>query len=90
MNRLFASGYGSDEELDELVPEELAELLCDDDCMITRDFSPLEPGAFELKYYAPGIGLFLEVNPEDEEIVQLVECNMDPRCEDLPEPEEED
>ena len=57
---------------------------------VTRDFTPLEPGVFELKYYASGIGLFLEVNPDEEEIVQLVECNVDPRCDDLPEPEEED
>jgi hypothetical protein len=83
-------GYGDDPELDELVPEELAELLCDDDCMVTRDSTPLEPGVYELKYYAPGIGLFLETNPEEEEIVQLVSCNFDARCDDLPEPEEED
>ena len=47
---------------------------------------PLEPGAFERKYYAPGIGVFLEVNPEEEEIVQLVDCNFDTRCALLPSP----
>ena len=80
--------FGDDEELDELVPEELAELLCDDDCLVTREFNPLEPDSEEYKYYAPGIGVFLEVNREDEEIVQLVGCNVDPICDSLPEPEE--
>jgi hypothetical protein len=78
--------YGDDPELDELVPEELADLLCDGDCLVTREFTPLEPDVEELKYYAPGVGLFLEVNPEEEEIVQLVACNVDPRCASLPAP----
>jgi hypothetical protein len=80
--------YGDDPELDFLVPQELAELLCDGDCLVTRDFTPIEPDANELKYYAPGVGQFLEVAPDDEEIVQLVACNTDPRCADLPEPED--
>jgi len=78
-------GYGDDEELDELVPEELAEQYCaDDDCVVTRDFTPLEPGGFEIKYYSKGVGLFLETNPEDEEINVLVGCNIDPKCSPLP------
>ena len=84
LSRTYA--YGEDEELDELVPEDLAELLCDGDCMVTREYSPLEPGAFERKYYSPGIGIFLEVDPEEEEIVQLVDCNVDARCALLPSP----
>lgn len=28
-------------------------------CLKTRDFTPLEPGIFEFKYFAPGIGLVL-------------------------------
>jgi hypothetical protein len=79
--------FGSDDELDELVPQALAELLCAaDDCVVTAEFSPLSPDAFERKYYAAGIGLFLEVAPEDGEIVQLVDCNVDARCESLPTP----
>jgi hypothetical protein len=73
-------GYGDDPELDQLVPQELAELLCDGDCIVTRDFTPLEPDAEELKYYAPGIGMFLEVNVEDGEVLQLVSCNFHPAC----------
>jgi hypothetical protein len=72
--------YGDDPDLDQLVPEELAELLCDGDCVVTRDFTPLEPDVEERKYYAPGIGPFLEVNIEDGEVVQLVGCNFDPVC----------
>ncbi len=79
-------GHGSDPRLDRFVPEELAELLCAaDDCVVTREFTPLEPGAFERKYYAPGIGLFLEVDPRSGDTVQLVSCNFDPRCAELPE-----
>ena len=58
-------GCGGDPELDEFVPEALAELLCAaDDCIVTGEFSPLSPGSFERKYYARGIGLFLEVHPD--------------------------
>lgn len=76
--------YGSDPELDELVPEALAELMCSDgDCVVIQDASTLDPGAFERKYYARGIGKFLETKPDDGEFVPLVECNFDPRCDDL-------
>lgn len=78
-------GYGAG-ELDSFVPEDLAGLLCAGDCLVTRDFTPLEPDASELKYYAPGIGLFLEVDPAAGEIVQLVDCNVDARCAVLPQP----
>jgi hypothetical protein len=30
------------------------------DVLVTEDFTPLEPGIVELKYYAPGIGLLME------------------------------
>jgi hypothetical protein len=35
---------------------------CHKKCVETRDYSALEPGADEHKYYAPGIGLMLEVD----------------------------
>ncbi len=41
------------------------------DVLQTRDFTPIEPDAFEFKYYAPGIGTILEENPEDGERVEL-------------------
>ena len=80
-------GFGNDPELDRLVPRTLAELLCAGDCVVTKDFSPLEPDAVERKYHAPGIGTFLEVNLDDGTAVQLVACNVDPRCAMLPAPE---
>jgi hypothetical protein len=74
-------GYGSDPELDRFVPQALAELFCaDDDCVVTGEFTPLEPGEFERKYYGRGIGLFLEVDPESGEILPLVGCSFDARC----------
>ena len=33
-------------ELDEHVPEALAELLCNSDCVVTHEFSPIEPDVF--------------------------------------------
>jgi hypothetical protein len=44
---------------------------CAGDCLQTRDFTPLEPDVAESKYYAPGIGLILEI--EDDTRVELVE-----------------
>jgi hypothetical protein len=41
----------------------------------------------ERKYYAAGIGFFLEVKPDTGEVVQLVGCNYDPRCARLPQPQ---
>ena len=82
-------GFGNDPELDEFVPRELADLLCNDDCVVTGEFTPIEPDAFERKYHAPGIGTFLEVDPESGDIVQLVECsipNMAAQCDNLPQP----
>jgi hypothetical protein len=79
-------GYGNDPELDAFVPQALVELLCDDDCWVTAEFTPIEPDAFEHKYYAPGIGRFLEVKPDSGDVVQLVDCNFDARCAALPTP----
>lgn len=79
--------YGDVPELDELVPKALAQLMCaHGDCLVTRDFTPLEPGVNERKYYARGIGLFLETKPDDNERLQIVACNMDARCTMLPAP----
>lgn len=79
-------GFGNDPELDEFMPQELAELLCNNDCVVTGEVVPLEPDVFELKFYARDIGLFFEVKPEDGETNRLVGCNsdFDPRCADLP------
>jgi hypothetical protein len=34
-----------------------------ENCLQTMDWTPLEPGVREFKYYAPGVGLVLEVHP---------------------------
>ena len=73
--------YGDDASLDKRVPQELADLFCAGDCLVTRDFNLIEPGPSELKYYAPGVGLFLEVGGK--EVIRLVSCNVDPRCDEL-------
>ncbi|UCF78368.1 MAG: hypothetical protein JSW03_09755 [Candidatus Eiseniibacteriota bacterium] len=36
-------------------------------CLQTAEWTPLEPGGREFKYYAPGVGLVLEVEPGDNE-----------------------
>jgi len=41
-------------------------------CLVTEDFTPLEPGHIEHKYYAPGVGLILEVDPETGERTELI------------------
>jgi hypothetical protein len=42
--------------------------------LVTKEWSPLEPGAFEHKYYARGVGLVLEAEGETRvELVQVTE-----------------
>lgn len=45
---------------------------CDANCLMTRDFTPLEPDTEENKFYAPGIGLIVEVDLESGDRVELV------------------
>ena len=42
-------------------------------CVQTRDYSPVEPDASEHKFYAPGIGVVLEVDLSDGGQAELVE-----------------
>lgn len=76
--------FGHDPVLDHLVPRDLAEFLCPGHCVVTREFTPVEPDAFEYKYYAPGVGQFLATNPGKGTVSRLVSCNTDPRCSSLP------
>ena len=41
---------------------------CSNNCLVTEDFTPLEPGAIEQKFYAPGVGLILEVDAEGDRL----------------------
>ncbi len=77
--------YGRNPDLDELVPSALARLLCSaGDCVVTKNVALLSPDSVERKYYARGIGVFLETDTESGEVVRLVKCNVDPRCAQLP------
>ena len=44
---------------------------CAGTCIVTRDFTPIEPDAAEQKYYATGVGLILELGVETGERVEL-------------------
>ncbi len=47
---------------------------CSADCMLTKDYTPISPDKIEYKYYAPGIGFVLEVDPATgQRGVELVE-----------------
>jgi hypothetical protein len=45
---------------------------CSGNCVVTRDFTPLEPGGDEQKFYAPGVGVIVTIEPTGErsELVQ--------------------
>lgn len=45
---------------------------CNNNCVITRDGTPIEPGVYENKHYVPGLGLILEEDMEGNR-VELVE-----------------
>ena len=46
---------------------------CNGNCLLTRDFTPLEPDAEENKYYVPGIGLIVEIDLATGDRVELAE-----------------
>jgi hypothetical protein len=50
----------------------------DVDVVKTKDYTPIEPDVTEYKFYAPGVGLIKEKNPEDEETVRLIDMTMVP------------
>jgi hypothetical protein len=38
---------------------------CSGDCVLTHDFTPIEPDASESKFYAPGVGVIVELDDHD-------------------------
>ena len=78
--------YGKSAALDQFVPKGLADHLCAAGCVVTGESTPIEPDAFARKYYAKGIGVFLEVKPATGETNRLLDCNFDSRCNTLPQP----
>src|SRR5262245_43826575 len=63
--------FGSDPDLDRLLPQNLADRYCAGDCVVTENTSQLEPGVVERKYYARGVGVILETDPDSGEVLQL-------------------
>lgn len=51
---------------------------CDRECVVTRDFSPLDPGVEENKFYKPGVGLILELGVGTTERVELISKSILP------------
>ena len=47
-----------------------------DDILKTGEYTPIEPDVYEFKYYAPMVGMVLEVNPDTGERVELVEMTV--------------
>ena len=41
-------------------------------CLQTEDFTPIDPDNTEFKYYAPGVGTVLEINPDTGKRVELI------------------
>ena len=50
---------------------------CVENCLLTADYTPLDPDVVENKYYAPGIGLIVEVDLETGDRVGLVQFSSD-------------
>jgi hypothetical protein len=46
-------------------------------CLQTEDFTPLDPDVKEIKYYAPGIGNVLTINPDTGKRVELISVTHD-------------
>ena len=46
---------------------------CSGTCLVTKEFTPLSPGAIEHKYYKPGVGFILQTKPGSSERLELVE-----------------
>jgi hypothetical protein len=79
--------FGKDADLDERVPQDLVSRFCKGDCVITKNYSLLEPGIFAHKIYAPDVGVIVEVEfDETGDVVRLSDCSFDPRCVNLPQP----
>ena len=45
-------------------------------CLQTLDATPMEPDTIEHKYYAPGVGVVLEVDTESGERLELVSSSV--------------
>ena len=68
--------YGEAEDAIEILSlegdESTSVVSCNNSCLVTRDFTPLEPDAEEQKYYVAGIGQILEVDTEEDVRIELI------------------
>lgn len=71
----FALGNAEDlaEVLSVTGTESVPAASCDGDCVVTTEYTPIEPGAVAHKYYAQGVGMILEIKPDTGEREELVE-----------------
>ncbi len=74
--------FANAEDVIEILATDGTELVraaaCVANCLVTRDYSPLDPGVEENKYYARGIGKILEVDLETGNRVELISVTMAP------------
>lgn len=47
------------------------------DCLRTEEFTPLSPDGLEYKYYAAGVGLLLELDPQSGERTELISIEIE-------------
>lgn len=75
----FALGEAEDaaEVLSTTGSETVPAATCTGTCVVTHDFSPLEPDANEQKFYAPGIGTILEVDVTEGTRLELISVSHD-------------
>ena len=68
--------YGEAEDVIEIVSLTATETSpggsCAGNCLQTFDYTPLEPDTLESKYYAPGVGMIVEVDEENGDRVELM------------------
>lgn len=67
--------FGEAEDISEIVSvtgtESSPAASCDGNCLVTFEYTPLEPEAEEYKYYLPGTGLIVEVDLETDNRIEL-------------------
>ena len=56
--------------------EAVAAAACAGDCLVVLELTPLEPDAEEETYYAPGIGVILEIDLETGDRFELIELDL--------------
>jgi len=74
----FALGNAEDmgEVLSTTASASVLAAACANDCVLTHDFTPIEPSANEQKYFAPNIGFILETKPDTGERLELVDFSL--------------